>query len=295
MSTPGARAACATAPTGSPAGSVTTWSAVMPARSCLSAARLSLVCMKTRVEAKAMASTIGVIAEARRRALVRELAAASWAAGPAPRSGSPKTPALSRATSGPSSATASMKSMTTPRAAPAASSPAELAETPVRTPPPTRAAMPSVVRIRPGRSRSTDASASACPGLILAGRRPAAHPAASAVSSPTTTAASRGSADTCRSTACGTAPRSFSSPNHQCASPIPGRQPRIPASGAMSSASEATARRTCRGVAPTARSSANSRARWDTDRATVPAAVRTATMAAMPPKEPPMPNRVTLA
>lgn len=63
----------------------------------------------------------------------------------------------------------------------------------------------------------------------------------------------------------------------------------------MSSASEATARRICRGVAPTARSSANSRARWETDSATVPAAVKTATMAAMPPKEPPIPKSVCLA
>lgn len=49
------------------------------------------------------------------------------------------------------------------------------------------------------------------------------------------------------------------------------------------------------GVAPTARSSANSRARWDTDRATVPAAVKIATMVAMPPKEPPIPKSVSFA
>ena len=48
-------------------------------------------------------------------------------------------------------------------------------------------------------------------------------------------------------------------------------------------------------VAPTALSRANSRARWATDRATVPAAVRIATMVAMPPKEPPIPKRVCLA
>ncbi len=293
--TPGARSARATVSTGRPAGSVTTWSAVMPARSCLSAAWFWLVFMNTRVEENATASAIGVIAEARRRALARELAAASPAAGPAERSGRPNRPAHSRATSGPSNPTASMKHMTTPRAAPAASSPAELADTPVRTAPPTRATTPRAVRTTPGRSRSTDASDRACPGLILAGRRPAAQPAPSAVSSPMTTAASSGNPETCSSTLCGTAPRSCNCPNHQWASPMPGRQPTIPASGATSSASEATARRICRGVAPMARSRANSRARCPTESATVPAAVKTATIAAMPPKEPPIPKSVTLA
>lgn len=268
-STPGAREARSADPVGSPAGPVTTWSAVMPSRSCSEAISLSLVCMKTSVEAKAIASTIGVIAEANRRALVRELAAASTAEAPPPRSSRPKSAAHSRATSGPSRATASMKSMMTPREALAALSPAEEEATPAKTAPPTRAPSPRTVRMTPGRNRSTEASMSACPGLIFAGLRPAIKPEPSAASSPVPTAASSGIHETCRSTASGMAPRSFSCPNHQRASAIPGRHPTSPASGATSSASAATARRICRGVAPTARSSANSRVRWPTDRATV--------------------------
>lgn len=123
-------------------GSVTTWSASSPASCCWRVARSWLVCRKTRVEEKAMASTIGVIAEASRRAWVRELAAASRPAGPVARSGRPNTAAQARATSGPSRATASMKSMTTPREALAASSPVFPAARRAQTIPPTRAARP---------------------------------------------------------------------------------------------------------------------------------------------------------
>ncbi|WP_434101173.1 hypothetical protein [Streptomyces malaysiensis] len=213
--TPRTEAARAAVPAGSPSGAEITWSATMPARRWRAPAWSSLVCMKTRVEAKAMASTIGVIAEARRRALARLLAEAGWAgAGPA-RSGRPISHAHRRAMSGPSRATASMNSITTPRAALAASSPEAEAATPVMTMPPARAATPSTVRMTPGRSRSTAASPSARPGGIRAGRRAASRPARSEVRRPAPTATTSGIQETESSTGPGMAPFSSSGPNHQ--------------------------------------------------------------------------------
>lgn len=155
-------------------GAVTTWSASRPACCWSRVARSSLVCRKTRVEEKATASTMGVIAEASLRAFVRELAAARPAAGPAARSGSPKRKAHSRAISGPSRATASMNSMTTPSAAFAESSPDEAAARPEQAIPPPRAARPRGCGSSPAgpvprqRRRGPDRAGSAPAG----GRRP---------------------------------------------------------------------------------------------------------------------------
>lgn len=101
--------------------------------------------------------------------------------------------------------------------------------------------------------------------------------------------------ETERSTGGGIAPFSLSRPNHQRASAMPGRQPAAPASGATRRVSVAMERRIWRGVVPMARSRANARARWPTERATVPAAVNAATVAAIPPKDPPSPVRSSLA
>lgn len=103
-----------------------------------------------------------------------------------------------------------MNSITMPSAALAASSPVVEADTPAQTKPPTAAAIPSGVRIQPKRSRSTDASVSACPGLIRAGRRAAMYPATSAVPSTAPTAVSSGMYDTDSSTGSGIAPLSLS-------------------------------------------------------------------------------------
>lgn len=149
VETPGVAAARAVASEARPAGAETMWSAVTASRSWCAITRSSLVCMKTSVEEKAMASTIGVIAEASRREFVRELAAASEPDAPATRSGRPMTAAQIRAISGPRRPTAIMKNMTTPSAAFAASSPLVEAATPAKSPPPMRAAMPSGVRIQP--------------------------------------------------------------------------------------------------------------------------------------------------
>ncbi len=68
---------------------------------------------------------------------------------------------------------ASMKSMTTPSAAFAASSPVVWAAIPAKATPPPSATTPIGVRILPSGSRSTAASASAWPGLTREGRRAA--------------------------------------------------------------------------------------------------------------------------
>ncbi len=239
---------------------------------------------------------MGVSAEASRRALARELAAArcpggAWAAW----SGRPRAMALNRATSGPRSATASMKSMTTPRAVLAASSPEPAAASPASVAPPAAAARPRAVRTRPIARRSVCASASALPGATRDGRRAAASPAPRAARTTTRTAATYGRGPVSSRTPSGTAPLSRSCPNHHVARASPGRQPRASRAWASRSASVAMERRSWRGVVPMARSRANSRERWLTESATVPAAVNTATRAAMPPKEPPSATRSSLA
>ena len=130
-----------------------------------------------------------------------------------------------------------------PSAALAASSPVSEAASPAQTQPPAAAAIPSGVRIQPGRSRSTDASVRAWPGLIRAGRRAAAYPANKAATRTVPTAESSGTYETDRPTASGIAPLSLSCPNHQRARAIPGRQPITPARGATSRVSVAMERR----------------------------------------------------
>ena len=204
--------------------------------------------------------------------------------------------AHSQATSGPSRATASMKSMTIPSAVLAASSPEVCAATAASTMPPTSAATPSRVRITPGpqplHGRLAERLAGSCAGRAAGGQQAreegGEQPGADGGDQ-------RDPARPQVHRRRGSRPCPPSWPNHQRASATPGRQPARPASGATSSASVATVRRICRGVAPMARSRAISRARWPTASATVPAAVKTATAVAMPPKEPPMAMSISLA
>ncbi len=147
----------------------------MPVRTCSAETCVMVLCMNSSVPQKAVTIAIGVIADASRRALARVLSAASEPAGPAPpaRSGRPSTVAARRATSGPSSATAISRHITTPSARLAASVPLCPAATPASTTPPTRVSSPRPVRTAPGRARSTAASPRAWPGRSFEGRRAA--------------------------------------------------------------------------------------------------------------------------
>ncbi len=125
---------------------------------------------------KAVTITIGTRADASLRALARELAAARAPGAPAarPRSGSPRTLADARATSGPSSATPVMPAITTPNAVLAALVPDIVEDSTPRTTVPASASTPSTVRTGPVRTRAVAASPSAWLGRAFAGRRAAA-------------------------------------------------------------------------------------------------------------------------